>query len=106
MPCPLFLPESLRDSVFRGRCSADPGGKIEADKLRTCCNSGYARVHCASAARASADAVNFLMKSETLVAWAIEQNHHPIAIGTADAARPADRRRYARRADRRIRGGC
>jgi hypothetical protein len=88
MPCPLFLPELLRDSIFLGRCAADPAEAISVEKVRACCNPGYARVRCLRADEAEADAVNFLMKSETLIAWSIERNHHPVAVGTADAASP------------------
>ena len=89
MPCPLFVPESLRDTWYLGRCAAEPEERIGIEKLRTCCNAGYARARCERAAGAEADAVNFLMKSESVVAWAIERNHHPLAAGTADAATPA-----------------
>ena len=88
MPCPFFLPESFRDSLFLGRCAVDREEEIDAVKLRTCCNQGYARVCCARAAEAEADAVTFLMKSETRIAWAIERNHHPVAVGAADPASP------------------
>jgi hypothetical protein len=55
------------------------------DKLRVCCNRGYARGVCASAAIAEADAVQFLIRSDRdgviEVAWSLERNHHPVAVG-------------------------
>jgi hypothetical protein len=49
------------------------------DKLRRCCNCGYARATC------EADAVQFLIKSDrdgvVEVAWSLERNHHPLAVG-------------------------
>jgi hypothetical protein len=72
--------------VFTGECSADPGATIPPDMLRQCCNAGYARDVCARAASAQADAAAFLVKSDregiVEVAWAVEKNHHPVAVGT------------------------
>ena len=94
MPCPLFIPQSFRDGFFLGRCAAKAPSDarqdgIDVETLRSCCNPGYARVRCGLAAEAEGDGVSFLMKTETLVAWAIERNHHPVAVGTAEAASPA-----------------
>jgi hypothetical protein len=75
--------------LFLGECAANPEKGIDVETLRTCCNPGYARARCSLAAEADADAVSFLMKTETMVAWAIESNHHPVAVGTAEAAIPA-----------------
>jgi hypothetical protein len=96
MPCPFFLPASrladfatgampLGDS-YGGECSADPGALIPIDTLRSCCNLGYARDYCERAARSEADAARFMIKSDSAgsvrVAWAVERNHHPVAVGT------------------------
>jgi hypothetical protein len=96
MSCPFFLPVSrLADFVpgpmplgdcYGGECSADPGALIPIDTLRHCCNLGYARGSCERAARSEADAARFMIKSDSagsvLVAWAMERNHHPVAVGT------------------------
>jgi len=45
------------------------------------------------AAKADADAVRFIVHSNRdgaiVIAWAMERNHHPIAVGKADASEPA-----------------
>jgi hypothetical protein len=96
MSCPFFLPASrladfapgpmpLGDS-YGGECSADPGALIPIDTLRGCCNHGYARGVCERAAQSEADAARFMIKADSadsvLVAWAVERNHHPVAVGT------------------------
>jgi hypothetical protein len=84
MPCPLFLPE-LSDPC-EGQCAGDLAAIIPADTLRRCCNNGYARGVCERAAAADADAMRFMIKAHrggvVEVAWAIERNHHPIAVGS------------------------
>ena len=96
MPCPLFLPASPIDGpvadamplgdVFGGRCAADVDTLVPIDKLRGCCNFGYARAVCERAAGIDVDAARFLIKSDhdgvTQVAWSTERNHHPVAVGT------------------------
>ena len=86
MPCPLFI------SGSPGFCTAQPDQQIEATIVRTCCKRGYARSRCALAAGVEADAVSFMVKSDgeegATIAWAIERDHLPVAVGTANAARP------------------
>lgn len=82
MPCPLFVPESNW-----GHCTADPPASISQTTLDQCCNRGYARGVCERAAQSDADATSFMLKAirgdEVEIAWAIERNHHPVAVGTA-----------------------
>ena len=88
MACPLFLPSSRLAGTpyFEGFCAADPLVPVPGDTLRTCCNRGYARNLCGRAAETDADAFQFLVKARTFagveVAWSIERNHHPFAVGT------------------------
>jgi hypothetical protein len=69
-----------------GECAAQPAAPIPIDILRRCCNAGYARSACGHAAQSDADAFQFLIKSHrdgvVGVAWSIERNHHPVAVGT------------------------
>jgi hypothetical protein len=95
MACPLFIPSSaLGDLVtisaplgdlYAGRCAASPDTEIEPNTLRRCCNLGYARRHCDRAAQAEADAVRVMVRADdgcqVQVAWAIERDHHPVAVG-------------------------
>ena len=95
MACPLFIPTTplgetglvmapLGD-LFGGHCSADPGAAIDPDTLRRCCNFGYARGHCARADKSEADAVRLLVRGErgnvVEIAWSVERDHHPVAVG-------------------------
>jgi hypothetical protein len=97
MACPLFVPTSplgelvaiaapLGD-VYGGNCAADPLAVIEPEMLRRYCNFGYARGHCERAAQSDADAVRFMVRAErggvVEIAWAVERNHHPVAVGVA-----------------------
>ena len=79
--------------LFSGECSANPGAMIPLDVLRQCCNPGYARPSCARAAAIEPDAISFLVKSDRdgviEVAWALEKNHHPVAVGTRNVGTPA-----------------
>jgi hypothetical protein len=95
MACPLFIPSSpLGDlataaaplgDLYAGRCAASPEAEIEQGTLRRCCNLGYARRHCGRAAQADSDAVRVLVRADdgrqVQVAWAIERDHHPVAVG-------------------------
>jgi hypothetical protein len=95
MACPLFIPSSpLGDlvaasaplgDVYAGRCAASPGADVEPDTLRRCCNPGYARRRCDRAAQAESDAVRVMVRADdgrqVQVAWAIERDHHPVAVG-------------------------
>ncbi|HEY4087301.1 MAG TPA: hypothetical protein VGM43_15250 [Bryobacteraceae bacterium] len=95
MACPLFIPSSaLGDLVtisapfgdlYAGRCAASPDTEIEPDTLRRCCNPGYARRHCERAAQTDSDAVRVMVRADdgcqVQVAWAIERDHHPVAVG-------------------------
>src|SRR4051794_31478367 len=108
MSCPLFLPaRPLGDfapvgmplgDVYAGSCAAagttaepSPAGEsISSDKLRRCCNLGYARAVCQRAQESPADAARFLVKSDrggiVEVQWSLERNHHPVAVGTMEVA--------------------
>jgi hypothetical protein len=95
MACPLFIPSApLGDLVtapaplgdlYAGRCAASPDAEIESETLRRCCNLGYARRRCERAAQADTDAVRVLVRADdgrqVQVAWAIERDHHPVAVG-------------------------
>jgi hypothetical protein len=97
MACPLFLPISPLAGLapeaaplgdfYGGQCAADPGTLIPLDTLHRCCNTGYARKACPYAAQTEADAVRFLIKADQGgvldIAWSLERNHHPVAVGTA-----------------------
>ena len=82
MGCPLFLPSSR----FEGYCDADPNTPVPPDTVRSCCNPGYARSLCTRAAEIEADAFRFLIRKRSFegieVAWSIERDHHPVAVGT------------------------
>jgi hypothetical protein len=95
MACPLFIPSSpLGDlmttsaplgDVYAGRCAADPLAEMEPDTLRRYCNRGYARGCCDRAAQSDSDAVRVLVRADNgrvvEIAWAIERDHHPVAVG-------------------------
>ena len=95
MACPLFVPSSpLGDLVsiaaplgdlYAGHCSADPAAPVDPDTLRRFCNFGYARGHCERAAQSEADAVRLLVRADdgqaVEVAWSVERDHHPVAVG-------------------------
>jgi hypothetical protein len=95
MACPLFIPSApLGDLVtavaplgdlFAGRCAACPDAEIEPETLRRCCNLGYARRRCERAAQGDNDAVRVMVRADdgrqVQVAWAIERDHHPVAVG-------------------------
>ena len=95
MACPLFIPNAplgelvaaatpLGD-LYGGQCAADRSAVIETDTLRRCCNFGYARGCCLRAETSNADAVRFMVRaargSTVDIAWAVERNHHPVAVG-------------------------
>ncbi len=77
--------------LYSGQCAAEPETLIPAETLRHCCNRGYARGICERAAGAESDAVRFLVKADhggvIEVAWSMERNHHPIAVGSIAVAR-------------------
>lgn len=106
MACPLFIPTTplgelvsvatpLGD-LYAGNCAADPQASIDPDTLRRYCNFGYARGHCARATQSDADAVRLMVRAErgnlVEIAWAVESNHHPVAVGNMeiDSNQPAD----------------
>jgi hypothetical protein len=66
------------------------GESISSDKLRRCCNLGYARGVCERAQESPADAARFLVKSDrggiVEIQWSLERNHHPVAVGTMEVA--------------------
>lgn len=72
--------------LFAGECAACPGALVPMDRLRNCCNPGHARTSCPHAATIEPDAAQFLVRSDRdgviEIAWAIEKNHHPVAVGT------------------------
>jgi hypothetical protein len=86
MACPLFMP--ALDDPDKGHCAGDLAAIIPADTLRRCCTTGYARGVCERAAGSDADAMRFLVKSHrggaVEVAWSIERNHHPVAVGSIE----------------------
>jgi hypothetical protein len=98
MACPLFIPTSpLGESVsaaaplgdlYSGCCGAEPAAAIDPETLRRYCNFGYARGHCERAAQSDADAVRLMVRAErgslVEIAWAVERNHHPVAVGTVE----------------------
>jgi len=98
MACPLFIPGfPLGDLVsvaaplgdlHGGSCAADPAAVVEPETLRRYCNFGYARGHCARASQSDSDAVRLLVRGErgsvVEIAWAVERNHHPVAVGTLE----------------------
>jgi hypothetical protein len=98
MACPLFLPSAPLgefDDVYGGECASDPGAVVPLDVLRRCCNRGYARGACQRAAESEADAFRFMIKSSANgtveVAWSIERDHHPVAVGTSAFTESAER---------------
>jgi hypothetical protein len=72
--------------LLAGECAASPGALVPMDRLRDCCNRGHARTSCPHAATIEPDAAQFLVQSDRAgvieIAWAIEKNHHPVAVGT------------------------
>ncbi len=103
MACPLFIPTTrltgfsvpgLADlqaplgDLYNGSCAAEPTTNIDPDILGHYCNFGRARAHCPRAEQSDADAVRFLVKGEkdgtVQVAWAVERDHHPVAVGVAE----------------------
>ncbi len=98
MACPLFIPSApIGDLVsiapplgdlFDGQCAADPSASIDRELLRRHCNFGYARGCCERAARSEADAVRLMVHGQrgsvVEIAWSIERNHHPVAVGSFD----------------------
>ena len=102
MPCPFFLPGTrLGDfpcgvmplgDCYSGECAAKSGVPIPVETLRSCCNRGYARGTCERAAQSEADAARFTIKADrdgfVEVAWSLERNHHPVAVGSMKFPRP------------------
>jgi hypothetical protein len=95
MACPLFIPTTPAGELvsvamplgdlYGGHCAAEPSLVIEPEILRLYCNFGYARGCCARAVQSDADAVRFMVSgaagSTVTIAWAVERNHHPVAVG-------------------------
>ena len=75
--------------AYGGACAAS-GSAIEHDKIRRCCNIGYARTTCEQAGHSPADAARFLVTADRgvviEVAWSLERDHHPVGVGTLQVA--------------------
>jgi hypothetical protein len=82
VPCPRFVPDA--------GCDSQPGVVVDADLVRVACRRGYARDCCTYAALVEADAAQFLIRSHDggviEVAWSLERNHHPLAVGLIEIA--------------------
>jgi hypothetical protein len=78
--------------LFTGECAANPGALVPLDRLRNSCNPGHARTSCPQAATVEPDAIQFLVISDRDsvidVSWAVEKNHHPLAVGTLQISAP------------------
>jgi len=85
------LPDGAVADYYAGHCAGQPDAEIPADKLRRWCNRGYARDICAHAAGEDADAAQLLVKRATdgvvEIAWSLERNHHPVAVGVLSVGR-------------------
>jgi hypothetical protein len=104
MACPLFIPSSPLPlsqvaeaaatgaplgELYAGSCAADLSAEITPQILRRCCNFGYGRGECGRAAQSDSDAVRFMVKNfrdgvVVEIAWSVERDHHPVAVGTLD----------------------
>jgi len=98
MACPLFIPSlplgelatiaAPLGDLYDGQCATEGEPAIEPQTLRLCCNFGYARGRCPRAAQSAADAVRFMVRgargSVVEIAWALERNHHPVAVGNLE----------------------
>jgi hypothetical protein len=87
MPCPNFLPAAHSgNDAAAGSCAGDPAATIPSSRLRSCCERGYARALCQIATALEADATALLIKADhdgtVEVAWSLERDHHPVAVGT------------------------
>jgi hypothetical protein len=100
MACPQFIPSLPLGEIvsgapplgelYRGNCALDPEAAIPPEIIRRYCNFGYAKGCCERAAHLDADAARFLVKREysgvVEVAWSLERNHHPVAVGVIEVA--------------------
>ena len=100
MACPLFIPTlplgelvsipTPLGDLYAGRCAADETAVIGPETLRRFCNFGYARGRCERAGHTDDDAVRLLVRAERAgvveIAWAVERNHHPVAVGNLEIA--------------------
>jgi hypothetical protein len=63
---------------------------IDPDFIRRGCRRGYARHICTDAAQIEPDASQCLIKAHydhvIQVAWSLERNHHPVAVGLIEIA--------------------
>lgn len=98
MACPLFIPSTPLGELVSGAvplgdlhggsCAAEPDVAADAETLRRYCNFGYARGHCERASQSDADAARFMVRAArghvVEIAWALERNHHPVAVGTIE----------------------
>jgi hypothetical protein len=111
MACPFFYPtERLKEQPwphpsrlplghgFAGRCRSRPAEEFlpGQERLRDCCNLGYARPQCDRfPADSLADAVRFALSADedglVTIHYVVEKSHHPFEHGSFryDAARHA-----------------
>ena len=75
---------------YAGSCAAR-GGEVPDGRLRTCCNTGYARDACPSFPGGDApDAVRFGIVQRkggvATVQYVVERDHHPFDQGTLEVS--------------------
>src|ERR1041384_6185131 len=77
---------------YSGHCTLD-GTEVPDPRVRTCCNTGYARHACPKFPGGDApDAVRFgIVRRDagvTTIRYVVERNHHPFADGTLELREP------------------
>lgn len=103
MACPFFYPTGLLGAIAgpypvpmgdlqRGICQIDASSPEESTQSELC-NMGYARTRCARFREGSPDAVRFALVRESdrllTLAYAVEKNYSPHAIGELRYSRAA-----------------
>ena len=86
MACPLFQPVASLGDYYAGDCASATNETIPPDTLRHCCNTGYARRVCPRVCRYRKPMrFEFVLRAdrggEIELGWAMERNHHPLAVG-------------------------